>query len=71
MTTIMTVLVIAVTVALVLNSRFILSLLCAVPFMWLWNWLMPILLNLPEITFLQALGVLLLASVFLKFSHSK
>ncbi len=32
--------------------------------MWLWNWLMPALFGLGEITYWQAFGVLLLAKIF-------
>jgi hypothetical protein len=34
--------------------------------MWLWNWLMPILFNLPTITFLQALGINALSTILFK-----
>lgn len=30
------------------------------PFMLLWNWLMPMIFGLPELTFLQSAGLLLL-----------
>lgn len=32
--------------------------------MYLWNWLMPLLFKLPTITFVQALGLLLLSKLF-------
>ncbi len=32
--------------------------------MWLWNWLMPALFGLGEITYWQAFGILLLAKIF-------
>ena len=35
--------------------------------MYLWNWLMPYLFGLPEITFLQAAGLLLLAKILFGF----
>jgi len=38
----------------------ILSFLSAFPVMWLWNWLMPVIFNLPTITVWQALGLELL-----------
>lgn len=31
------------------------------PVMWLWNWLMPVIFNLPTINFVQALGICLLS----------
>jgi hypothetical protein len=36
------------------------------PLMLLWNWLMPPLFNLPEITFWQACGLQLLATILFK-----
>jgi hypothetical protein len=44
----------------------LLVLLCALPVMWLWNWLMPELFRLKEITFLQALGLAALCSLLFK-----
>lgn len=35
----------------------VISLLAAFPIMWLWNWLMPVIFNLPTITVWQALGL--------------
>jgi hypothetical protein len=51
------------------NVLGIISLLCLVclllglPLMLLWNWLMPIVFNLPTITFWQAVGINVLASI--------
>lgn len=42
--------------------------LCAFPVKWLWNWLMPELFALKQITFWQALGLLALSSMLLKTS---
>jgi hypothetical protein len=36
------------------------------PLMLLWNWLMPIIFNLPEITFWQAIGLNLLSTILFK-----
>jgi hypothetical protein len=36
------------------------------PLMWLWNWLMPDIFSLPEITFWQALGLNALATILFK-----
>ena len=36
------------------------------PLMWLWNWLIPTIFNLPEITFWQALGLNALATILFK-----
>lgn len=38
----------------------------ALPVMWLWNWLMPVLFGLKTITFWQAAGICLLSSFLLK-----
>ena len=43
-----------------------LSIICAYPTMWLWNWLMPLLFKLPTITVLQAWGLTLLCSFLIK-----
>ena len=42
----------------------------ALPLKWLWNWLMPILFELPKITFWQALGISMLSSILFKSSNS-
>jgi membrane protein required for beta-lactamase induction len=36
------------------------------PLMLLWNWLMPVIFGLPEITFWQAIGLNLLSTVLFK-----
>jgi len=38
----------------------------ALPVMWLWNWLMPVIFGLGEITFFQALGLMILCSLLFK-----
>ena len=43
-----------------------LSLLTALPTLYLWNWLMPVLFGLPVITFWQALGITFLANILFK-----
>ena len=42
------------------------TLILTLPVMWLWNWLMPIIFGLPEITFLQTLGLTILSSFLFK-----
>ena len=37
---------------------------------WLWNWLMPVLFRLPVITFWQAWGLLILATILFNRPHS-
>jgi hypothetical protein len=49
----------------------VVGVLIAFPLMLLWNWLMPTIFHLPEITFLQALGLYFLARAFLGNSVSK
>ncbi len=44
----------------------ILAFLLAFPVMWLWNWLMPIIFTLPEITMLQAFGIMILCNLLFK-----
>lgn len=44
------------------------ALLLGLPLMWLWNWLMPNIFGLIEITFWQAVGLNFLASILFK-SH--
>ena len=41
----------------------IIDLIFAFPLMWLWNWLMPMIFGLKTITWVQALGVMLLSSM--------
>lgn len=48
----------------------IISLILALPTMWLWNWLMPILFGLTKITFWQALGVNILSNILFKSYNS-
>jgi hypothetical protein len=42
------------------------SILGAIPLYFLWNWLMPIIFGLTQITFLQAIGINFLAAVLFK-----
>ncbi len=55
----------------IVGVLFITALLYALPVMWLWDWLMPVLFELKKITLLQALGVSMLSSVLFKSSNSK
>lgn len=45
-------------------------LLMTVPLWLLWNWLMPVIFGLPEITLFQSLGLLMLASILFKSNVS-
>lgn len=58
------------TLLLVLGTLLVWALLSALPMMLLWNWLMPELFGVPAITFLQSLGMGLLASLLFKTSIS-
>jgi len=49
---------------------FIVALLMALPTMWLWNWLMPLIFGLIKLTIWQAFGVNLLCTVLFKSSNS-
>jgi len=44
----------------------VIVILLAFPTMWLWNWLMPEIFNLSEITIWQALGLNLLSGILFK-----
>lgn len=48
----------------------IIAILFAFPIKWLWNWLMPVIFNLPEITVWQALGLNVLSSFLIRSTHS-
>lgn len=45
---------------------FIIAIFIAYPFMWLWNWLMPVIFGLTKLTFWQSLGLLFLSSMLFK-----
>lgn len=57
-------------VAAVLGFVFMLSVVLAVPVMLLWDWLMPTLFGLKEITLMQAWGLTLLCSLLFKSNTS-
>jgi len=46
------------------------SLLFALPVMWLWDWLMPTIFGLPEITLFQAWGLSALSGLLFKSNNS-
>jgi len=54
---------------LAIALAFLLSLILALPVMWLWDWLMPTIFGLPEITLMQAWGLNFLSSLLFK-SHT-
>lgn len=47
------------------------SLVCALPVMWLWDWLMPTIFGLKEITLFQAWGLSALCGLLFKDNTSK
>ena len=47
------------------------SLVCALPVMWLWDWLMPAIFGLKEITLFQAWGLSALCGLLFKDNTSK
>jgi hypothetical protein len=47
------------------------SLVCALPVMWLWDWLMPTIFGLKEITVFQAWGLSALCGLLFKSNISK
>ena len=48
----------------------VIALVMALPTMWLWNWLMPLIFGLIKLNFWQALGVNLLTGILFKSSSS-
>lgn len=49
----------------------VLSLVVALPVFLLWNWLLPTISTLPEITYLQAAGLVLLVHLMLRGAKSR
>jgi hypothetical protein len=47
------------------------GILLGLPLQILWNWLMPIVFNLPTITFWQAMGLNIMASILFKDNSIK
>lgn len=54
----------------VIFATLLISLFFALPVMWLWNGLMPAIFKLPEITFLQALGLNILCGILFKPNYN-
>jgi len=55
----------------VVGGLILLSLVLSLPVMWLWDWLMPTIFGLKEITLLQAWGLNCLCSLLFKNHISK
>ena len=58
-------------VLLALGVIALLGILLGLPLQLLWNWLMPIVFNLPTITFWQAMGLNIMASILFKDNSIK
>ena len=58
-------------VAVVVGLIIIVSLVYALPVMWLWDWLMPTIFGLKEITVFQAWGLSALCGLLFKSNISK
>ena len=58
-------------IAAFLGMVAIVIVLLGYPLMMLWNWLMPVIFGLPEITFWQAIGLNLLSTVLFKSTTIK
>lgn len=50
---------------------FLTGIILGFPTKLLWNWLMPSIFGLPEVTFAEALGLLVLAGLLFKNTNSK
>jgi hypothetical protein len=57
-------------ISVVVVMIIVVACLLAFPVKWLWNWIMPILFNLKEITAWQALGLTLLCGLLFKSTVS-
>jgi membrane protein required for beta-lactamase induction len=58
-------------IAAVIGMIAIAIVLLGYPLMLLWNWLMPIIFGLPEITFWQAIGLNFLSTILFKSTTIK
>jgi hypothetical protein len=58
-------------VLLVLGVIALYGILLGLPLQLLWNWLMPTIFNLPTITFWQAMGLNIMASILFKDNSIK
>lgn len=47
------------------------SIVCSIPFMLLWNWLMPSIFNLREVTLLEAFGLNMMGAILFKSNYTK
>jgi hypothetical protein len=61
---------ILLSVGLIIGVIILTSIICAVPTMLLWNWLMPTIFGLTKISFWQAFGLDLLCGILFKSSNN-
>jgi len=57
-------------IVILVGSLCLIAAVLGYPLMLLWNWLMPILFKLPEITFWQAVGLNVLSGILFKSSST-
>ena len=55
----------------IVGLTILLGLVCGLPVMWLWDWLMPTIFGLKEITLFQAWGLSALCGLLFKDNTSK
>lgn len=58
-------------VAGIVVMAILISALCALPTMWLWNWLMPEIFGLKTINFLQSWGLMILSNILFNHGYSR
>ena len=58
------------TIIIFLAALVLMALVFAFPIMWLWNWLMPVIFGLPNITIWQAVGLYFLSGLLIKSAPS-
>jgi hypothetical protein len=56
-------------ICIVIALCLLIAIIAALPTMWLWNWLMPVIFGLGKITFWQAMGINMLCSILFKTKY--
>lgn len=62
---------VAVATVIVLLTVLAIALIMSLPLYWLWNWLMPSIFSLREITWAEALGLMILSGLVFKSNVTK
>jgi len=57
-------------IVMFIGAIFVMAMILAIPTMLLWDWLMPTIFGLPEITLFQAFGINLLSGILFKNNTS-